>query len=499
MHASLSDDQRPFTPSSSTFILYLTVCACVYWIINFVMTPNMLSPLHQDDYLVLGAGSERLSWFLERPVSTNFAAVMGILGPNFSYGVVNVLTVAIPPLVLFFCAQLLRIRIHWLIAIPFSIFCYSHSSAFEHGKYLGLITNLMSHFFGCLVLIAMMYSWQKLSRRMDQVATICYGLSVFSKEDFLLPPLILLAYLALQFRLSNADRDHKDWLKKMAVSLLSVATISVLFSVLIKNPFISGATGQIASDASYGVSFNPSVLLNSFQTLTVEYAYWYSLAALVSFVLLLLTATHRRLEVMVFAVMIVLLALPYTLLANHLFSYRVFAWLPWFAALLAAVIAIHLQGKSLIKPVWLAWPIALLATAIPPWINYLDEVPRLSIAAWYMEATTANRNMLNAIEEHRDLLQRSPAAGIIGLTGLSPWSNNSGSFLKQKLGFQNEWIVFVDQPSMFYRIPLEEDLSSIKVTLTSKICDYPHLPVFKFDQQGHATMLNSDQLCAAKP
>ena len=61
------------TTSSSLHRAWLpaTLLALAYVLVNFVMTKNSLSPIHQDDYLALGYGYEDMRWWISRPVSTN--------------------------------------------------------------------------------------------------------------------------------------------------------------------------------------------------------------------------------------------------------------------------------------------------------------------------------------------------------------------------------------------------------------------------------------------
>lgn len=490
------------------FLRYFLVAAATYWLINFVLTPNSLSPLHQDDYLLLGTGYENLRWWVERPVSTNLVYIMGEMGLTFSFALVNLLTVAIPALVLYFVSQLLRIRLGWLSAIAFGVMVFSHPSAFEHGKYLGLITNLTSHFFGCLALIGLLYARQKPTLANNTLAVITYGLSVFAKEDFLLPPLLLLAYFAAELyfpsmsSVSKATGDktlEKKWCLKITLWFIALAGASILFSLLVRNPFLAGAVGQVGKAAPYAVSFNPRVLTAAFLKLTVEYSPWHTVAGVLAAIVLGVFWKERRRELLLLAIIIFSLIFPYALISNHNLPYRVFAWLPWLSALVVVGAPLLWRGEiAEFSGRRTAKTIAFVLFLVPFLIGYLDRTPRLMVASWYESGQRLNKQMLDSLVANKALLNNEEVVGIVGVEGLSPWSNTDGAYLQKKLGFKNRWVVFVDKSTMFFTINESAAPAYVLVISSQRLCEKPRLLVMKFDSSGVGTPLRAGELCTAR-
>lgn len=487
------------------FLRYFLVTTATYWLINFVLTPNTLSPLHQDDYVVLGAGYENLRWLVERPVSTNLAYFMGEMGQVFSFYLVNLLSAAIPAMVLYFVSQLFRVRLGWLSAAAFSIMVFSHLAAFEHGKYLGLITNLTSHFLGCLALIGLMHARQKPTLTSNVLAVIAYGLSVFAKEDFLLPPLLLLVYFGADLYYQGADstpkakvdkaREKKWWLK-ITLWFIALAGASILFSLLVRNPFLAGVVGQVGNAAHYAVSFHPSVLIAAFLKLTFEYSRWQTIAGGLTAIVLGVFWRERRRELLLLAAIVFCLILPYALIPNHIFPYRVFAWLPWLSALVVMGVPLLWRGEIAVfsgRKTAKAFAFALFL--VPFLIGYLDRTPRLMVAGWYESAQRSNKQILDSLVANKALLGNEEVVGIVGVESLSPWSNTDGSYLRKKLGFGNRWVVFVDKSSMFYTINEHTAPAYLSVFSSQRLCEQPRLLVMKFDSSGVGTPLRAGDLC----
>lgn len=488
------------------FLKYLIVASLTYWVFNFILIPNTLSPVHHDDYSVLGAGIESMRWFIERPISTNIAYFMGEMGATFAFGLLNFFTIAVPVMVLYFCTRLLEIKIGWVLATAFSVMTFSHLAAFEHGKYLGLITNLTSHFFGCLALIALVHARGKPSSLAGSLAVIAYGLSVFSKEDFLLPPLLLIAYLGAEIFFprkvlpKDATKDQGDerrWWRKMSLLFVGVAGASFLFSLLVRNPFVAGAFGNLGAAAPYAVNFSPLIIWESFVKLAVKYSSWQALMASTAFIALWLTWKPRRRELLLLAMMVFSLILPYALISNHTFPYRVFAWLPWMSALVVVAAAFFWRGEVCDQ---IARKVALLFGAIffssTLVVAYLDRLPRLMVAGWYETVQRTNQRMIEALLANKPMLDQEAEVGIVGVEGLSPWSKSNGAYLQKKLGFVNRWVVFIENNSIFFATNKSVPEAYISVLSSQRLCENPELLVMKFDASGAAVPVRAAELCA---
>lgn len=491
---------------SLEFLKYFLISSFTYWVINFLLSPNILSPLHQDDYLVLGAGVENLRWAIERPVSSNLAYLMGEMGATFSYALINFLTVAVPAMVLYFLSQLLRVRIGWILVFACSVMTFSHYAAFEHGKYLGLITNLTSHFFGCLALIVLLHVREKPRVRYVALAVVFYGLSVFAKEDFLLPPLLLLVYFGADLyyprrRIPDEAINHqlidKRWWLTITLWFVALAAASALFGLSVKNPFLVGILGHAEHAAPYAINFNPAVLLDSLLQLTLEFSARQVFAGMLAFILLGALWKERWRELLLLAAMVLCLILPYALIPNRIIVYRVFAWLPWLSALFVITIALFWREKiSLFSSPKTSKIIAAILFFVSFLIGYLDHRAQLMVADWYKSNQEINQRMLNSLMANKAMLNRENVVGVTGVNGLSPWSNNDGSYLQKKLGFTNHWLVFVDHDTMFYTINRADGSTYLPVLSSQELCQHPGLLLMQFDATGLGTPLRASELCA---
>jgi hypothetical protein len=491
----------PSTGSYAAFLLAFSGAVIAYWMLDFVFTSNPLSPVHQDDYAVLGADLRDLRFWMERPVSTNLAYLMGQGGPAVAFGVLNLLTAVVPALVLGFVFSLLQLRLTLPLAIAFGVAVFGHTAAYEHGKYLGLITNLTSHFFGTLSLVLLVSAWRRPRVGVAVAAVLSFALSVFAKEDFLLPPLLLLLFMGAEIWWprsgSAADAGtapgRRRWWLAVSACFALAALASVAFSWLVKNPFL-GAGGSTA--APYAVNLTPASLLSSFQQLTLGYAYWQSIGGAAALLALFVFWRRRRREVLLLAAITFTLVLPYAVIPNRIIEYRVFAWLPWLVAPLVAMVAVVLASRPP-AGIWrqaLAMP-ALALFALPWLIAYEDQARREMVAGWYGSAQRMNENIIRTLVAQQAILNREPVVGIVGVQGLSPWSNTDGNYLQRKLGFANRWVVFVDKPGSFNAVRDADPSAYVRVSLRDKLCANQDMLLVHFTEDGTGSLVRSGPFC----
>lgn len=487
------------------WLRYALAAALIHWLVNFVFLTNTLSPLHQDDYFMLGAGFGDFKFPVERPVSTNLVFFMGGMGQNFSFFLLNFLTVLIPILVLYFVSSLLNARIGLVGVLVFSAMTFFHHSTFEHSKFLGLITNLSSHFFGCLTLVLLLHARQKLSWVLVLVSAFFYALSVFSKEDFVLPPLLFIVYFILKLyfpvfegRAKNTvDTDRaRKWVAIVALLLTSIAFLSILYSVIFRNPFVAGAVGDLSGNSPYAVVVSPKVFLASLIKLTFEYAPVSTGACIGALIFVGVFSQTRRFESAIIFLVVFSLILPYALIPNRSLPYRAFGWLPWFYATFVVFLSLLLGGefRKWVKDEvarFLAGFLFLLCTLL----LYMNRDSVLSVANWYALNQDINLRMLNTLQYHKDILDNEMLVGVVGVSGLSPWSNSNGAFLKNKLGLSNRWVVFVDGSSIYYRVADFQGDSYINVVSAGEICNLQQKLLIEFDARGRGFLRYTSDLC----
>ncbi|MEJ7746210.1 MAG: hypothetical protein WKF61_05560 [Luteimonas sp.] len=484
---------------------WLVVAAAMYVVLNIVVAPAGFYPIHQDDYVVLGSGLERVTFFSERPVSNNIAFLLGYLGSVASYAVLNLLTVLVPVLVLWFVSVFLQVRVKWPAAVLCFAIVFGDASAFEHGKYLGLISNLCSHFFGTCSLLLLLWAARGGDRSRAAWAGSAFLLSAFSKEDFLLPVAIMAAVLLLEQ--ARAKGLLHPGTRRAGGALLMVGLLigaAVAYNLLRSSPFLAGMSGPpVSSAAAYAVDTNPLHLVSSFWRLTATYVPLASIAALIGLAAAWALAPSRRLRLACLALMTCSLVLPYALIPNNSPGYRAFAWLPWLAA--TAAIGIQLvSDRVTARSGWSKIMAGVLVLALSATAVYFLWRPRMVIAGWYGQVQAMNSRMGRSLVTHRAAILAAPQVAVIGMEGLSPWSNNNGEYLSRRLGFRGVWVVFVNGNSdRFHLDPpgfQPADLppaDRITVQPLSRLCEWPDIPALTYDGQGTGVLGTTASACAS--
>lgn len=489
----------------------LTVLALIYLLINFVLTPNSLSPLQQDDYAMLGTGFSDMRFWIERPLSSNLVFFMGQMGPGFSYFLVNFLTVLNAGMTVLFVARLCSLRFSVSVLVMMGVLSFSDISAFEHGKMLGLITNLSSNFFGILALLLLLVPFDEKRAapvpwtKSNLLGLIAYAMSVFCKEDFLLPPLLLIAYQLLR-DWQRPEPQRLQFLKtglQTGIALAVLAALGMGFSFLVKNPFLAGLTGAVQGSGSYAVNLSLDSVFASLNKLTITYIPTQTALAVIAFIAGYWWLPQKRKEIALLVCIIFVLILPYALIPNRILPYRTFGWLPWLAATAGIMIQTVLDRQRNAITHLILHGLILISSVC---LYFFLETPRQIVALWYQTGQAINHNMLQSLEQYRVQLAHQDKVGILGVEGLSPWSNTDAEYLRKKLGFPQHWIVFIEKSTIFNTIEVpqpdkrqvpEEKFKTLQ--FTTQLCAFPHLVILQFDQQGKATLTNTDSLCAHQP
>lgn len=491
--------------------LALAVLALAYYAINFVLTPNSLSPIHQDDYLALGYGFEEMRWSAVRPVSSNLIFLMGAMGPPFAYLLLSAMTVALVVLVVRLSERIFQRELKWYALLLVAAVAFGHMASYEHGKLLGLATTLSSNVLGLVAMCLLWDAWKTRSANSAMAGIVAYALAVFAKEDYILPPLVMLAWLWLM-RLREAG-SWREALRGFEIGLTVAALLAALASVvytfvLSSNPFVGGLADAASQNASYAVNLAPKALLTALWTLTFGYAPLQSGIGIVSLIAGFVLLPALRWQLALIAGLILVLMLPYAAIPNNMPEFRVFGWLPWFGALAAFVIVFAAEALARrIKPSARGALSAVLALALAALVMWQANPHRQAVAAWYAAQQQLNNRMIESLRDHRSLIAREATVGITGVEGLSPWSNTDAQFLHRKLYFDNKWIVFVDKDSMFFQIdpvvagkPVpSRGKEFVLVESTSHLCDTPSLLVLQFDAGGAARPVRAGNICAATP
>lgn len=481
-----------------------------YYIVNFVLTPNDFFPVHQDDYILLGRGFQDMGLFMERPVTLNIAYLVSEFGMLPSFLLVSALVVIVPMLIVVFLEKLFDIRFQWYSLVLFSAITFGHFSAFENGKYLGSVVG-MSGLLGSLTLLIMIMAFKKNEGKYVAMALIGYALTCFSREDFLLPPLILLTLLYLNTYLRFSKKltqenifTYRRTIVASGIIMLLIASLSVLLSIKVGSRFANMFSASSAAVDPYAVKLTFSSLINSFHKLTFEFIPAPTIFALLGIIVILFSHRDKRLELITAAFIIIAIMLPYTMIPNNLPAYRVVSWLPWFAAIgcIGTQTMICKMEKRLGSGAAMVGIGLIVGSSIYVLLQYDSE--RKGIAAWYSGQQIINKNIIGTLQQNRGLITKERIVAIRGIEGLSPWGNTDAQFLRNKLGFQNKWMLFVSGSNAFNTVNYNDATGSLHATdqrqyvlvaPISRMCDMPDMLIIDFDGKGLGEPLRTNQLC----
>lgn len=480
----------------------LPLLAAVYLLFCYVLTWNRPFPMHPDDFMILGGRIADLGMFWKRPVLANVIFLMGASGQVAAYVFLNAMAVLVPWLTMRMLEHVFETPLSLPATGLFGVLVFAHATAFEHGKYLGLISNLLSHALGVGALLMIWRAWSGSERWSWFAAIGLYLLSAFAKEDFLLPPLALLAALWLGLRdgsLPLRDWRSSPWRLGATTAFTLIGAGSMAWNAFDSNPFVAGLFVEKAADYPYAVDLRPLALARHAWTLLVGYVPLATLYALVAWMWAFWRIRNWRPALVFFAVCVGCLVLPYAVIPNNMPPYRAYAWLPWLAALTAIAyqkLTLPHAGSAaqLRSSTWLGvGAVIALATAVA------YQPARQRMAQDYAAGERPMREMVAALERVRPQLAGAQIVGLAGLEGRSPWCNNDALYVHAALGFEQSWLVFADAESYCYRnLPPDARRKRgmrVHVAPRARLCQMPDLPVLQFAADGTASLRSGRELC----
>jgi len=199
---------------------------------------------------------------------------------------------------------------------------------------------------------------------------------------------------------------------------------------------------------------------------------------------------------------VALLVLPYAVIPHNMSSYRVYAWLPW----LAGIVAVALQVATDRFAGVAASPrtrivLAVAGIAIASLAAWSHQAARTKVASDYTRVADSNRRMVETLVALRAEIGDAPVVGLVGLDGPSPWC--AKSYLYDKLGFHNRWIAFVSHESTCYRQRRPDAVRHRRMHMTvvspDRLCRYGALPVLEYAVDGSGRLKRAGDYCTTKP
>ncbi len=441
-----------------------------------------------DDYKSLSLNFDSISWKHPRPVIYFLGPFFAKLGISGFYCLVLAGIIASASIVLIFMEDFFTVNLanRWIFF--YGILLFSFPFILFASKFLGFIINLCAVLFGTSSLIFLQKAHRTNLTSNYLTAALLYFITLYTKEDFILPNFILIFYCFFldSFVIANHSTQRpyltRNYAKTKMIlffiySLLAVLSLILFNKFIAISPFTSGGENH----NPYAINLHPlSILKISAKYLTCHL--YLSLIFIWAFFLSLFSSWQDKTAKKIFViwVMIFSLVLPYAILPNHFTLFYIYNWLPWEIALISICFMQTISKKSLkFQLFWMIILGVLFAS--------ISFEHRYHNAKMYEKQAEINQNIIHTLKIYQPILnQQTKPIGVMGkgVEGFSPWRGSQGEYIKNNLKINAKWIVFT-------LTHLEETQNHFNPTLTintlgiQKINDFKKIPMLYFDENGH--------------
>ena len=476
-------------PAPREWLKYLAAAAVAWSLVQYAFQPHnafVLRPVHHDDYSNVARAFPRLSSPPTRPVSLVIIALVGRGGPVVYSFALQGLTVGYASLVLLFVCRFLKRPVSFAAATWLFGVAFLHPRALEWGRYTGLMTNLLSATFGVLALLLFSANLDRGAKWLPALAGLFLLLSALSKEDYVLPSLLLGLWGIVEGANRVAARVN-----------LAIAGVVTGFLVLYNTRIEPNSFTAIRPSGPYAFARSPGSFARVFAGYLMQpgLVLVVTCASLVAVVAALLLRPIRRGRVLVVAGMPAVLIVPYAFLPNHVFPYYSVSWLFWLGSLFIVLASDLVAGPNRSR-------VIMSAAAVLGWIIAfrVTRAERDDVQTWYSVNAGRARRAEDVLRRNRRILEHEEQVGVLGAEWPSPWTRTDGSYLRDWLGLGNRWIVFADPNSPYFPAnegPLED--STISVRPLSQIANSASMLILVFDENGNGTLTrHTDRLSAVE-
>ena len=422
----------------------LASAVAAYILIVFALCPgNPLIgfPIHHDDFTALGS-EVGFSWLGPRPVSYVVIGALSAAGIPAYYICLHALVIAYAFFSLMFLRSLLDVP---KLTQPFSLLAAAAALSFEntveYSKYTGLITSLLSGVFAVAAMWLMVRERQRvidaLPLRWAAIVAIwaLVGLSFWSKEDFVLPAILLSAYLAWEAR-RDVSAHKSRWLV-LAVGIILLGGLMVQYNQLVKSAYTQSTSGVYRPNFSVFSIYRTGI---TYLLITKVAVLASALQGLTLILNAVAPAPVRWSRLLLYQLLIASLVLPYACLPLHVAVYYALNWIVW---QIGGALYLLWQMKERRPMRWTFGALAIVCII-------LGQPGRQAVTQWYIGMAQLNRNIVSTLRAGAEELRPYRTVVVEGAPMLGPWFASRGGFLA-RCGLEHEWVVRVPKESQYYR------------------------------------------------
>jgi hypothetical protein len=489
-------------------LLAISLAVAIYCIYHFAFCklPIVGTPTFRIDYFATtitraNDGIMR-SLIHSRPISELYVYIQAILAKNFLDGQAKYIIYPFQHLsiIVYFISiskvieSIFKVRIHVLTFLAAWVLLITNPGLIGGVYKLETIVGTISMLSGGLALVALS-RWDRNRKSSTAVIfVLLYALSIFAKEDFILPPIFLLGWYIY--------RDG-DWKKQLYAHkwLLSSTALLLIFFVAFNKLIIPGRSFIDPIEHAKSPYF---MTLNPFSMAKVALLYFldegrhirvlsafYVAATLASLVLV-----KKWKETLLIALIIAGLMAPYLIMPNHIFPYYAIKWWVWQTIFSLLVIQIIFAKKQAIVATLIG--VAVLAPALINLTRHKGITWNQS--AYFRDRFAKSENVQKTLLKNRQLINAQKQVAVVGIGAgeieQSPWQGNGQTafFLQGDFCLNPKWIVFVKSSDTSYVVsdesPMDLDMApEVMVKNIDEIDHYKHIPRLVFGPRGNGEFI----------
>lgn len=484
-------------------LLMAAAAAAVYCIYYFILCkmPVIGTPTFRIDYFattVTRAGNSLSATLMHaRPVSELYVHVQAILAKYLLHGQTKFIIYPFQHVVvlIYFLSiskvveSLFETRLHPVTFLTAWLLFMVNPGVISNVYLLETIVGTLSMLFGGLALVAL-EKWAR-DRKGSSAALFValLALSLFAKEDFILPPILLLGWhLAKDGHWKAQLRRHK-WL---LTALLALFVAFMLFNEVVL-PGRSYMDPVEQTQSPYYMSINPVSMLKTTFYYTMEVGRHIRILTLFYLAISTTAILLRRKvgETILIGLIVAGLMAPYLIMPNHLFAYYGLNWWVWQSLASLALIQLVFVNRYV-----LVTAVAAVAILLPG-LNSLRHHRSINWnQSLYLRTKFAiSDNLQKTLLDHRKELNASTRVAVIGIgpgqIDQSPWQGNGETafYLSGDLGIKTQWVVFVNSNDDSYvadttGATAPKPPSSVLVENISRLGEFDGLPRLVFNPDG---------------
>lgn len=473
------------------YILILTSLFIFFsiFLIIYGLKLRIYSPIFEDDFHMLSLNYSDILNIARsaRPVGYILVAISNFMPDALIYVtffVLIIINISLPIYIFSILFNINKNQFFLYLFISSFITCtfYEYFISLKHLRISGLFSSLF--FYLNIINLCIIFKLKNnykiaLYFILCLIFLIC---SFFSKEDFILPNIII--FLLFSYYGLKKKKFFNSSCIFLIITFVTIFWIYMNFFIY-NNPFILDGGG---TDDNYKKSFN---LLNIIFSYGVYLFYFTPTAFYSLYFFLLLIILRKNLFItkssLFGIILIILIIFPFSLLSKKFITEYIMQWFPILTSLIALNLSLIILKNNFNKKLILSLSSLLILILIN---SSIISKSKLNLINQHL---LKSNNYISSIKNNIEIIRKNKIikVDLQGDGGVpNPWYRQTGTWFERELNLNNKWYVFTDKKSKIYAVKDDfhyDELkynSKIKILSRSEINNYEGLTL-KFDSQGN--------------